>query len=153
MKRIGIKGTIIPNDYKDFYDWFGIENTCPNDVKAGITEADGDDIVFEINSGGGSIFAGSEIYHAILTMTGARSSRLAGMRSGDRCCIRRKDGNGTGRAFADDERGNLDQCRASGRTGIRGRDRPGSGAVQRILRNPNNRTNRQSKERSRRQGR
>ena len=77
MKRIGIKGTIIPNDYKEFYDWFGIESTCPNDVKTGITEADGDDIVFEVNSGGGSIFAGSEIYHAILTMTGSAASVIA----------------------------------------------------------------------------
>lgn len=78
MKRIGIKGTIIPNDYKEFYDWFGIEATCPNDIKTGIAEADGDDIVFEVNSGGGSIFAGSEIYHSILTMTESKKIEIVG---------------------------------------------------------------------------
>lgn len=78
MKRIGIKGTIIPNDYKDIYDFFGIENTCPADIVKGISEAEGDEITFEINSGGGAIFAGSEIYNAIRSHPGNKKIEIVG---------------------------------------------------------------------------
>lgn len=78
MKRIGIRGTIIPNDYKDIYDYFGIESTCPADVIKGISEAQGDEITFEINSGGGAIFAGSEIYNAIRSHPGNKKIEIVG---------------------------------------------------------------------------
>lgn len=63
VKKIEIRGVLIPNDYKDVYDWFGIEATCPNDVKAVLDTVDnGDEVHVIINSQGGSIDAGSEIY-------------------------------------------------------------------------------------------
>lgn len=76
--RIPIKGTIIPNDYKDIYDWFGVEATCPKDVEDAMSEAGNEDLVFEINSGGGSIFAGSEIYSRIRTHSGKKSIEIVG---------------------------------------------------------------------------
>lgn len=64
MRRIPIKGEIIPNGFQWLYDECGLEGTSPNKVKALIEEAQnaGEDFVVEINSGGGSVFAGVEIY-------------------------------------------------------------------------------------------
>lgn len=61
--KINIRGRIIPNDYKWFYDYFEEDSTCPRDVQKVIDQAAaGDDIDVYINSGGGVIDVGSEIY-------------------------------------------------------------------------------------------
>ena len=61
--KINIRGSIIPNDYKWFYDWFGEDSTCPRDVQSVLdTVMPGDDIDVYINSPGGVIDVGSEIY-------------------------------------------------------------------------------------------
>lgn len=59
MRRINIKGPIISNDEKWLYDWFGMDATCPNDIDL---PDDGSDIVVMINSGGGYVHVGNEIY-------------------------------------------------------------------------------------------
>lgn len=61
--RINIRGVMIPNDYKWYYDWFGEDSTCPADVQK-VLDAfkDGDEIEVYINSPGGVIDVGSEIY-------------------------------------------------------------------------------------------
>lgn len=65
-QRIDIRGMIYGNDWKEVLDWYGIENTVPADVQKVLNmSADGDDIDVYINSGGGEIFAGSEIYTII----------------------------------------------------------------------------------------
>lgn len=61
-KKIQIKGAIVSNDDKWIYDWYGMESTCPKDVEKTLSELKGQHIEVEINSGGGDIFAGSEIY-------------------------------------------------------------------------------------------
>lgn len=62
-RRIDIRGVMIPNDYKYYYDFFGMDSTCPNDVQKVIDAAQmGDEIEVYINSGGGVIDVGSEIY-------------------------------------------------------------------------------------------
>lgn len=63
--RIEIKGTIIPNDYQWIYDLFEIEATSPAKVSRAIADANGDDLEIAINSGGGDVFSGSEIYTAL----------------------------------------------------------------------------------------
>ena len=61
--KINIRGSIIPNDYKWFYDWFDEDSTCPRDVQKVLdVAAPGDDIDVYINSPGGVIDVGSEIY-------------------------------------------------------------------------------------------
>lgn len=61
--RIDIRGVLIPNDYKFYYDFFGMDATCPGDVKKVLDAAQaGDEIEVYINSGGGVIDVGSEIY-------------------------------------------------------------------------------------------
>lgn len=61
--RINIRGVMVPNDYKWYYDFFGEDCTCPNDVQQ-IMDIfqDGDEIEVYINSPGGVIDVGSEIY-------------------------------------------------------------------------------------------
>ena len=66
MAVINIHGDIISNDDKWIYDWFEMDATCPKDVKDVLdTAADGDEIEVLVNSGGGSVMAGQEIYSAL----------------------------------------------------------------------------------------
>lgn len=61
--KINIRGVMIPNDYKMYYDWFGEDSTCPRDIQKVIDAfQDGDEIEVYINSPGGVIDVGSEIY-------------------------------------------------------------------------------------------
>lgn len=62
MARIDIRGSIIPNDYKWYYDWFGEDSTCPRDVQKIINEHPNEEHEVYINSPGGVINVGSEIY-------------------------------------------------------------------------------------------
>ena len=63
--KIDIKGTIVQNDDKWLYDWFGMESTCPKDVISAIEQTKEEGLDVYINSPGGSVFAGSEIYSAL----------------------------------------------------------------------------------------
>ena len=61
--KINIRGVMIPNDYKWYYDWFGEDSTCPADVQKVLDAFQtGDEIEVYINSPGGVIDVGSEIY-------------------------------------------------------------------------------------------
>lgn len=68
-KRINIAGTIVLNDYKEFYDSFGIECTSPSDVIEALPTS-GEDVVIEINSYGGYVDAGNQIYTELLKYKG-----------------------------------------------------------------------------------
>lgn len=59
MTRINIKGPIISNGDKWIYDWLGMDATCPNDITL---PEDGSDVTVMINSGGGYVDVGNEIY-------------------------------------------------------------------------------------------
>ena len=61
--RIDIRGCLIPNDYKWYYDWFEEDSTCPRDVQKvlDILQPE-DEVEVYINSPGGVIDVGSEIY-------------------------------------------------------------------------------------------
>ena len=69
-RKINIKGVIIPNSYKWFYNWFKEDSTCPNDVQKVLDEANGGDVECYINSPGGVIEAGSEIYTILRSYKG-----------------------------------------------------------------------------------
>ncbi len=63
MVVIDVKGDIISNDDKWVYDWFEWDSTCPNDVKNALINAEpGEEIEVHVNSGGGSVMAGQEMY-------------------------------------------------------------------------------------------
>lgn len=79
MKNINIGGTIISNDDKWIYDWFGYESTCPADVANMLESANGDDVTFVVNSGGGDVFAGNEINYRISQYRGHTQADIVGI--------------------------------------------------------------------------
>lgn len=63
MITIEVNGAIVGNDDKWIYDWYEYDSTCPKDVKNLLAKArKGEEVEVLINSPGGSVFAGSEIY-------------------------------------------------------------------------------------------
>jgi len=60
--RIDVRGRIVPNDYKWFYEWLEMDCTCTRDVSSVLDKmAPGDEVDVYINSPGGVIDVGSEI--------------------------------------------------------------------------------------------
>jgi ATP-dependent protease ClpP protease subunit len=78
-KVINVKGTVVSDDDAWVYNWFGIEAVSPSTISAALAEANGDDVVIRINSNGGDIFAGSEIYDLISSYEGNVLIRIVGM--------------------------------------------------------------------------
>ena len=65
--RIRVSGEIIPNDYAWIYDFFAEEYFSPAKFAEALDLADPDDreLIVEINSPGGYVFSGFEIYSEI----------------------------------------------------------------------------------------
>lgn len=69
MGMVEVTGEIIPNDYAWIYDWFEIEYTTPNKIKDAISKlADGEELEVRINSYGGDVASGQEIYSLLETV-------------------------------------------------------------------------------------
>lgn len=79
MKKISVKGAIISSSDQWIYDWFGIEATSPKAISDAIAEANGDELEVEINSGGGDVFAGSEIYTSLKSYSGNVTIKIVGL--------------------------------------------------------------------------
>ena len=68
MGMIELTGEIVPNDYDWIYRFFGIEHTTPNHIKDAIAKlADGEELEVRINSPGGDVASGQEIYSLLQT--------------------------------------------------------------------------------------
>ena len=59
---IRINGVIVSDDDLPVYTFYGITATSPRCVRQALEDAKGEAVVVTINSGGGDVFAGSEIY-------------------------------------------------------------------------------------------
>ncbi len=79
MAKVKVKGTIIPSDYQDVYEWFGYEATSPKSVEKVVSGLNGEDLEVEINSGGGDIFSGSEIYTMLKSYSGKVTVKIVGL--------------------------------------------------------------------------
>ena len=77
--KININGVIIPNNDKELYDFFGLESTCPKDVHSVLAALNGGDVDVYINSGGGSVTSGSEIYEALRSYKGNVHIHITGL--------------------------------------------------------------------------
>ena len=77
--KIDVKGAIVSNDDAWIYDWFGETYTSPKNVSAALEEANGEDVDIEINSDGGDVFAGSEIYATIRAYPGTVNIHVVGL--------------------------------------------------------------------------
>lgn len=79
MAKVSIKGPIISNNDQWIYDWFEMDATSPKSVSKQISDAKGEDLEVEINSGGGSVFDGSEIYTALKDYPGNVTVKIVGI--------------------------------------------------------------------------
>ena len=64
-KKIEIKGPIVSNTSGWVYDWLGWDSAYPKALQKALEEADGDDVILEVNSNGGLATAGFEMYKII----------------------------------------------------------------------------------------
>ena len=76
MKVIQIKGTIVSNNDRWLYDWLEWDATAPKDV---VLPESGEPIEVHINSGGGDVYAGSEIYTALRSYPGDVTVKIVGI--------------------------------------------------------------------------
>ena len=70
MKKIDVKGDIIADEEKWIYDYLEWPSTCPKDITDALQDAEGDSVEVTINSGGGNVIAGSEIYTKLMNYDG-----------------------------------------------------------------------------------
>lgn len=65
VPTVNIKGVISSDDNAEIYQWFGYTAVTPSSVADQLSEAGGEDVIVNIGSNGGDVFAGSEIYSAL----------------------------------------------------------------------------------------
>ncbi|MFA5527663.1 MAG: head maturation protease, ClpP-related [Peptostreptococcales bacterium] len=78
-RKVNIKGPIIEDSDAWIYEWFGIAATSPKIVNDIVEKANGEDLEVIINSGGGSVFAGSEIYTVLKDYSGNVLVKIVGL--------------------------------------------------------------------------
>jgi ATP-dependent Clp endopeptidase proteolytic subunit ClpP len=79
MKIVDVKGTIISQEDKWIYDWLEYPYTTSNDVNNQLRDANGEDVQVNINSNGGSVYVGSEIYTSLKSYSGNVTINIVGM--------------------------------------------------------------------------
>ncbi|MEE3699129.1 head maturation protease, ClpP-related [Streptococcus uberis] len=77
-KRIQLKGSLIPNDYQEIYDFIKKDGTSASRLIEQLPE-DNSDVVIEVNSFGGRVTVGSEMYTALRNYKGKVTAEVTGM--------------------------------------------------------------------------
>ena len=77
-KRIQLKGPLIPNNYQEMYDYYNWEGTSAKKISDELPE-DNSDIIIEVNSNGGLVTVGSEIYTALRNYKGNVTAEVTGI--------------------------------------------------------------------------
>ena len=77
--KIDVKGDVVSNDDEWVYDWLGYDCASPRKVLSALDKAAGQPLDVYINSGGGDIFAGSEIYEALRGYRGQAHIHVVGV--------------------------------------------------------------------------
>ena len=77
--KISIRGPIVSSNQHRFYQFYGMEATSPRSVADALAKGNGERAEVEINSGGGEIFAASEIYTALRSYAGGVIVRIVGL--------------------------------------------------------------------------
>lgn len=67
MKRIELNGNVVRNGDSFFYDFFGIDCISPEKVSKLTKDANGEELEVVINSPGGDVFSGSQIYDILMS--------------------------------------------------------------------------------------
>lgn len=78
-KRIKMKGPLISNNEYEVYEFFGLEAVSAKSITDQFPEDINEDIVLEVNSNGGLVTVGSEIYTALKKYNGHVTAEVTGM--------------------------------------------------------------------------
>lgn len=72
--RVSLNGIVAADDDQEVYDWFGIGAFSPRRVRQALQEnPEGEELVLEINSPGGNVWAGDEIYTVLRSAEGVQT--------------------------------------------------------------------------------
>jgi ATP-dependent Clp protease, protease subunit len=77
--NIDVKGPIISNDEAWIYELFEMDATNPSKISKALAEANGEDVIVSINSPGGYVHDGSEIYTALKNYPGNVEVQIVGL--------------------------------------------------------------------------
>lgn len=79
--RVKLKGEVLKNDAAQMYRRWGYqENCCPADVERAVESCpEGEELILEINSPGGSVYAGFEMYTALRQHKGHTAAEVYGI--------------------------------------------------------------------------
>ena len=78
-KRIKMKGPLISNNEYEAYEFFGLEAVSAKSITDQFPEDINEDITLEVNSNGGLVTVGSEIYTALKNYEGHVTIEVTGM--------------------------------------------------------------------------
>lgn len=76
MGKIQIKGPIVLDADAWIYDWLGMPCACPKKLQKALEEAGGKDVELEINSPGGYVSSGFEMYQTVRDYAGKVSAHV-----------------------------------------------------------------------------
>lgn len=79
MTAVPIKGVISSDDDAEVYQFFGYSTVTPTDIADALSNANGQPITVEINSPGGDVFAGSEIFTSLKNYSGNVEVNIVGL--------------------------------------------------------------------------
>ncbi|WP_261809547.1 head maturation protease, ClpP-related [Levilactobacillus humaensis] len=79
MKALKVNGDIVTDNEAWIYDYLGIDYASPELIRNGLGDANGDPVTVEINSGGGVVTAGTEIYTMLRKYSGKVTTQVVGM--------------------------------------------------------------------------
>lgn len=79
--RVRLGGTVVDNDSAAIYRRWGYNDVCcPQDVRDAAAKCpEGEELVFELNSGGGSVYQGFEMYSVIRAHRGRTVAEVMGL--------------------------------------------------------------------------
>lgn len=79
MIFVDVKGEVVQSGNEWLYSWYGIQAVSPKMVQNTLSRANGQPITVRINSGGGDVFAGCDIYNMLKTYKGDVTIEIHGL--------------------------------------------------------------------------
>lgn len=79
MREFNLNGTIVSNDEAWIYDWLEMDHACPAYVSQFLEDANGEDVLININSGGGDLFSGINIHGMLMKYPGNVTVHILGL--------------------------------------------------------------------------
>ena len=79
MIFVDVKGEVVASGNEWLYSWYGIQSVSPKMVQNALSKANGQPITVRVNSGGGDVFAGCDIYNMLKTYQGDVTIEIHGL--------------------------------------------------------------------------